>query len=184
RIVVGLRHGAGQGADAADVGGALGDADGAARIQQAEGVGGLERGLVGGQGERDFDQALGLGPVGVGVGKQHGGGGDFEIVGGLLDLVLVEHVAVVHGGAVRSAGPDQVVDRFHALQVHGQAFQAVGDFAHGRVAVQTADLLEIGELGDFHAVEPDFPPQPPGAHRGVFPIIFDEADVVLLRVDA
>ena len=29
--------------------------------------------------------------------------------------------------------------------------------------IDTADLLEIGELGDFHAVEPDFPANAPCA---------------------
>src|SRR5690606_27467682 len=86
--------------------------------------------------------------------------------------------------AVRAFGPDQVVHAFDALQVHGQAFEAVGDFAGGGRAVQAADLLEVRELGDFHAVEPDFPAQAPGAQRGVFPVVFDKADVVAGRVDA
>ncbi|MNI32956.1 hypothetical protein D3C73_868820 [compost metagenome] len=67
----------------------------------------------------------------------------------------------------------------HVLQVHGQALQAVGDFTRGRRAIQAADLLEVGELRDFHAVQPDFPAQAPGAQRGVFPVVLDKADVVL-----
>ena len=101
-----------------------------------------------------------------------------EVVGGLLHLVLVEHVAV--GQAV---GIDQVVHRFLALQVHGQTLQAVGDLARGGLAVDAGDLLEVGELGHFHAVEPDFPAQAPGAQRGVLPVVFDETDVVLLQIE-
>jgi hypothetical protein len=78
----------------------------------------------------------------------------------------------------------QVVDVVHALQVHGQAFQAVGDLAGDRPAVDAANLLEVGELRDFHAIEPDLPAQPPGAQRGVLPVVLDEADVVLLQIEA
>ena len=53
-----------------------------------------------------------------------------------------------------------------------------------RLAIEAADLLEIGELRDLHAVEPDFPAQAPGAERRRFPVVLDEADVVLARIDA
>src|SRR5690606_22099544 len=81
-------------------------------------------------------------------------------------------------------GVDQVVHRIDALQVHGQAFQAVGDLAGHRIALDAADLLEVGELGDFHAVEPDFPPQAPGAEGRRFPVVLDEADVMHQGVHA
>jgi hypothetical protein len=45
-------------------------------------------------------------------------------------------------------------------------------------------LLEVGELRDFHAVEPDFPAQAPGAQRRAFPVILDKAHVVLFQVQA
>src|SRR5690606_12138046 len=137
-VVIGLRHRARQVADAADVVGALVHADGAARVEQVEGMGGLQGGFVGGQRQRHVHQAPGLGLVVVEVREQHVGRGVLEVVGRLLDLVLVEHVAVQHAVAVRAFGPDQVVDAFHALQVHGQAFQAVGDLAGGGGAVQSA----------------------------------------------
>ena len=79
-------------------------------------------------------------------------------------------------------GPHQVVDAVHALQVHGQALQPVGDLASDGLAVDAADLLEVGELGDFHAVEPHLPAQAPGTQRRVFPVVFDEADVVFFEV--
>ena len=70
------------------------------------------------------------------------------------------------------------------MQVHRQALNAVGDFAEYGRAVDAADLLEIGELGYFHAVEPNFPAQAPCAEGGIFPVVFDEADVVDFRVYA
>jgi hypothetical protein len=70
------------------------------------------------------------------------------------------------------------------LQVHGDAFEAVGDLASDRLAVQAADLLEIGELRDFHAVQPDFPTQAPSAQGRRFPVVLDKADVVDERIEA
>ena len=49
---------------------------------------------------------------------------------------------------------------------------------------QAARLLEIGELGDFLAVQPDFPAQAPGAQGGRFPVVFHEADVVARAIEA
>ena len=71
-----------------------------------------------------------------------------------------------------------------ALHVHRQAFDAVGDFARNRLAFEAADLLEVGELGDLHAVQPDFPAQAPGAQRRRFPVVLDEADIVHQRIEA
>ena len=36
-----------------------------------------------------------------------------------------------------------------------ETLDTVGDFTKYRGAVDTADLLEVGELGYFHAVEPN-----------------------------
>src|SRR5690625_1921270 len=77
----------------------------------------------------------------------------------------------------------QVVDAVHALQVHGDALEAVGDLAGDGEALQAPRLLEIGELGHLHAIEPDFPAQPPGSQRGRFPVVLDEADIVDQGVD-
>ena len=82
----------------------------------------------------------------------------------MLDFVLVVHVAVSDAVA-RPFGPDQVVDVLDALQIHGQSFEAIGDFAQNGFAGERTDFLEIGELCDFHAVQPDFPAQPPGTKR-------------------
>ena len=80
--------------------------------------------------------------------------------------------------------PLQVVDIVHPLQVHGDPFTAVGDLPCDRFQVDAACLLKIGELGNFHAVEPDLPAKPPGAEGRGFPVVFDEADVVLVGIDA
>ncbi len=121
--------------------------------------------------------------------EQHGRIRVLEVVRRLLDFVLVIDVAVGQAALDGAVGarlfplrPDQVVDVLDLLQVHRQALDAVGDFARDGLAVEAADLLEVGELRDFHAVEPDFPAQAPGAERGVFPVVLDEAHVVLLEV--
>src|SRR5690606_6635333 len=82
-----------------------------------------------------------------------------------------------------AVSPHQVVYRVDALQVHGQALQAIGDLTGHRVALDATDLLEVGELGDFHAVQPDFPTQTPGAEGRRFPVVFNEADVVHQRIN-
>ena len=64
----------------------------------------------------------------------------------------MEDVAIQHFRAVGGDGPDQVVHAFDPLKVHGQAFEAIRDFTGGRRAIDTADLLEVGELGHFHSV--------------------------------
>ena len=110
--------------------------------------------------------------------------GDLEVVGRELALVLKEDVAVGHGRAVGQVAPDEVVDARDALRVHGDALEAVGDLYRHRVALDAAHLLEVGELRDLHAVEPDLPAKAPGAQRGALPVVLDEADVVLGRVES
>ena len=46
-----------------------------------------------------------------------------------------------------------------------QAFDALRNLAGNRPTFKTTNLLKIGELGDLHAVQPDFPSQAPGAKR-------------------
>jgi hypothetical protein len=141
-------------------------------------VGGLQDLFVPRQGQLVFHEVPGLLFMGVEGGEQEFHVAVLEVVGGLLHLVLVEHVAVAD-----ARGIFQVEHVVHALQVHGQALQTVGDLAGDGLAVDAAHLLEVGELGHFHAVQPDFPAQAPGAQGGVFPVVLDEADVVLLQVE-
>jgi len=61
---------------------------------------------------------------------------------------------------------------------------AVGDLSADGVEVHPAALLEVGELGDFEAVEHDLPANAPGSADGPLPVVFLELDVVLAEVDA
>ena len=183
-LVVRPGHRLGQRAHAQDVALALGHADRTARIQQVEGVAGLHHLLVGRQRQVHFHQLLRLTLAGVETVEHFFHVGVFEVVGALLHLVLVVDVTVGHRLAVRAVGPDQVVDVVAVLQVHAQALETVGDLAQHRAAFQATGLLEVGELGHFHAIEPDFPAQAPRAQRRRFPVVLDEAQVVHQRVDA
>ena len=80
--------------------------------------------------------------------------------------------------------PAQIPDAFHVLQVHRQPLEAVGDFDRHRFAVDAAALLEIGELGDLHAIQPHLPPHTPGPEGGGFPVVLDETNVVIGRLNA
>ena len=42
--------------------------------------------------------------------------------------------------------------------------------------------MEIGELRDFHPIEPDLPAEPPRAERRVLPVVVDETEVMLGRI--
>src|SRR3546814_658206 len=83
----------------------------------------------------------------------------------------------------RIASPDQVVDGLDFLDVHRQPLEAVSDLAGDRPAFETADLLEVRELRDFHAIQPDFPAEAPGTECRRFPVVLDEADVMRQRVE-
>ncbi len=71
-----------------------------------------------------------------------------------------------------------------AVDIHRQPLDAIGQLGRDRVAFDAADLLEIGELADLHAIDPDLPAEAPGAQGRAFPIILDKADVVPGGVDA
>ena len=51
------------------------------------------------------------------------------------------------------------------------------------VDVDSADLLEVGELADLHSVEPDLPAEPGAAEGRLLPVVLDVAQVVLGGVD-
>ena len=85
-----------------------------------------------------------------------------KIISGHFHFILVKDLTVGHI-TMECSGPDQVVNTVDILQIHGNAFQAIGDLTGHRLAIQPADLLKIGKLTDLHPVQPDFPAQPPGA---------------------
>src|SRR5690606_10858093 len=153
-VEVGLSDRARQGAHAQDVTLTLGHGNRAAGIQQVKGVRGFQYLLVSGQRQAGVDQTLAVFFVLVERHEQEIHVGVFKVVGGLLHFVLMKHIAVGNGFAVRAVSPHQVVHGIHFLQVHGDTLKTVGDFAGDRETFQAAHLLEVGELGYFHAVQP------------------------------
>src|SRR5262245_56345572 len=115
--------------------------------------------------------------------EQQSGDGSLEVVSGLLDFVLMKDIAVAHAPE-RTVGPDEVIHALDTLQIHCETLEPVGDFARDGPAVETTGLLEVGELRDFHAVEPHLPAEAPSAERRRFPVVFDEANVVRERIEA
>ena len=76
----------------------------------------------------------------------------------------MEHITVGNG-TVGSVGPDQIVNAIHALQIHGDALQTIGDLARHGETFNATGLLKISELSHLHAVQPHFPTQAPGTER-------------------
>ena len=108
----------------------------------------------------------------------------FEIVGAVFALGTEEDIPVRHALNPLGSVEVQVEDVFDVLHIHGEAFQPVGHFKARQNDRNAADLLEIGELADLHAVAPDLPADAPGAEGRTFPIILDEAKVVQQRIEA
>ena len=159
--------------------GALGGRDGAAAVEHVERVRTLEHVCPGGHGQTSLDELAGLGGVAleqVAIGLHVGG---VEVVLRHLELVLAEHLAVADARGVL-----HVLEVAHALQRHHDALDAVGQLDADRLEVLADDLLEVGELGDLHAVQPHLPAQTPGADGRLLPVVLDEAHVVGVEVDA
>jgi len=129
------------------------------RIEQIERMRGFDHLLIGRQNQFVLQQPPAGGFMGVELHRQHGGVGLVEVIDRLLDLVLKKHVAV-GDRAEWALRPNDVEDAFLALDIHPETFEAVGDFAHHRPAVEPAHLLEVGELRNLHAVEPHSHPNP------------------------
>ncbi len=75
----------------------------------------------------------------------------FKVIRRHFDFVLLEYIAVGYL-AIGPVGPDDVVDAIDALQIHRNALDAIGDLAGNRITLESAYLLEIGELSHLHAV--------------------------------
>ena len=159
--------------------GAFGDADGAAGVENVEGLALAEYVVVGGGDEATLDAGFGFGVVEIAQGTLALDVGQLKVVDTVFDLLLAVDFAVCVD-AVEVDGPD-----FGALlEVHDDALQPVGDFDADGVEADAAGLLEVGELGNLLAVEPDFPAEAPGAECGRFPVVLDEADVVAVALQA
>ena len=189
----GRAAGLGELAHAQDVALALGHRDHAAGVEQVEDVACLDALVVGRQRHRGGARRRVARPREylrqaafrvAEVAEQHLGVGVLEIVPRVFLLGLQEDVAIgdlVGALAAVEVELEAVVD---ALQVHGEALEAVGELARDRRAFEARDLLEVGELRHLHAVAPALPAEPPGAERRALPVVLDEADVVQQRVEA
>jgi len=109
---------------------------------------------------------------------QHGNIGHFKIVSRKFYFTAVMNVTVFD--FIR---PLQIINVVDALDIHGNAFRAVSQLGADGTAVETAHLLEVGELGNFHAVEPYLPAQSPGAQCRGFPVVLHETDVMIQRIN-
>ena len=117
------------------------------------------------------------------LGKQRIDIGVLKIKCRHLHFVLVEDITIGNI-TLRTVSPNQIVDTVDTLQVHGNTLEPIGNFAGHWVALETAGLLKIRELGNFHSVEPHLPADPPRPERGRLPVIFNETHIMHLSVDA
>ena len=141
--------------------GALRRRDGAARVEDVEGVRALEDVRVRRDRQPHVDEPLRLGRVAleeVAVGLDVG---VVEVVARHLVLALPERLAVADPLRVL-----HVLEVRHALERHHDPLDAVGQLDGDGVEILPAHLLEVGELRDLHAVEPDLPAQAPRTDGG------------------
>ena len=144
-------------------------------------MGALEDLVVGGEDDRVFhrEQALAFLFVEIEELPEHLDVGKLEVVFRELILVLKADLGVFDAGS-----PFDVVNAFDVLEEGNQALESIGELGGDEVEIEAAALLEVGELGDFEAVEHDLPADAPGAEGRGFPVVLFELDVVLGEVDA
>src|SRR5690606_23060169 len=74
--------------------------------------------------------------------------------------------------------PDQIIDAINALHIHRQALKPISNLACHGETLDTANLLEISKLGDFHAVDPNLPTKSPRTKRWRLPVVFNKTHIV------
>ena len=79
--------------------------------------------------------------------------------------------------------PLNIVNRIYFLDVRSQTFQSVSDLRSYRTSCQSPNLLEVGELSDFHTIKPNFPTKTSWTSWWVFPVIFNKTNIVFQRID-
>ena len=117
--------------------------------------------------------------IGIKQAPEHHGVGFFKVVDRKFPFRRKENIAIEN-----VLVPLDMIDIIDILEVHGDALDAVGDLHGNWRKVDATRLLKIGELGNLHAVEPDFPSETPGAERRRFPVVLDKAYVVIGCIDA
>ena len=105
--------------------------------------------------------------------------GQLEVIDTVFDLLLTIDLAV-RVDAIEVDRPDLGP----LLEIHDDPLQPIGDLHADGVQTNASGLLEIGELCDLLAVEPDFPAETPRSQSGRFPVVFDEADVMPVAFQA
>jgi hypothetical protein len=164
-----------------DVARALRDTDRTAGIEQVEEVRRFDAELVGRKCQPLVairQQPFALSLERLKRGHEHRDIAFFEIIGRELDFGFVMDVSVRDRFV-----PGQIKDVIHLLQIHSNAFRPVCDFDRNRIQFYATDFLEVGELGNLHPIETHLPAQAPGAERGGLPVVLNEPDIVLLRVN-
>src|SRR5260221_11172776 len=145
-IDVGLRNESRKRAYAADVSRALGYRNGAARIEQIEGVPGLEDHFIAGQRKLGLQQAFGLALEQRELLEKPRRVRLLEVVRGLLDLALVEDVAVGElalDAIVLRDRPHEVEHVLQALQRHREGLEPVGQLAVDWITDRPRHLLKV-----------------------------------------
>ncbi len=127
-------------AHAGEVVRALGNADGAARVEQVESVRATQHVVVRRYHQPVCQSVLRLGLEQVVHLPEAPHVGDLEIVDAVLDLRPPQQVTV---GA--PSIPVDLPHLTHALEIHDDALQAIGDLDADRVQREAACLLEVGD---------------------------------------
>ena len=109
---------------------------------------------------------------------------NIEIPTRIFGFGLTEYIAVSEANRRSGTVERYVHNVVDFKDMHGQSFQTIGDLARNRSAIVAANLLEIGELRDFHSITPDFPSQSPRAKRRTFPVVFNESNVMQSCIDS
>ncbi|MNQ98991.1 hypothetical protein D3C85_1147110 [compost metagenome] len=84
--------------------------------------------------------------------EQHLGIGYLERIFGMLEFRVLEHITVSN-----SIYPFQIEYVLFLLNVGSKTLHTVGNFHSYRACLNSANLLEVGELGNLHTVKPYFP---------------------------
>ena len=169
----------GEAPDSFNVVDALGDADNAARVKHIESMRAFEHVIDARQYEAALKASARLLLTRIKLLEQHLGVGAFKGVTGVLHFALVVYISVL-----KLIVPADVEETIDVLQVERDAFEPVGELGTDRIELYASHLLKVGELRDFGAVPPDLPAQARSPKRRRFPIILNETQIVLARIDA
>src|SRR5262245_6743270 len=110
--------------------------------------------------------------------------GEFEIIGREFPFGAFEDLAVSDATRPDGTVVVEIEHAFDTLDIHCQPLKPIGQLRRNRIAFDPADLLEIGELANLHAVEPNLPAEPPGPQCRALPIVLNKADIMKTGIEA